>query len=262
MEPKTRSLAQKVRNDLVYRTLMERKTMSVAEIRELLGVSAMTARRCLDDLHAEGLIHRIHGGAMVVDLWSQDSLYQQRMLHRTEIKATLARRALEYVPETGSIFIDSGTTCFEIAKLLASFKGGGVVITDGIAAALELRGKNHFKTILIGGEIAEDGNSMDGSLAVEFVSNISVDVMFFSASGFNDEGLENSILAGRTAKKILIGKSRKSVCVIDSVKYCQPRCFRMFEWTDIDVLVTDSGLPEAARKAIGRQGVEIVPVEV
>lgn len=262
METKTRSLAQKVRNDLVYRTLLEKKTMSVAEIRELLGVSAMTARRCLDDLHAEGLIHRIHGGAMAVDLWSQDSLYHQRLMHRPEIKAELARHALEYVPEKGSVFIDSGTTCFELAKQLASFKGGGVVITDGIAVALELRGKPHFKTILIGGEIAEDGNSMDGSLAAEFVSNISVDVMFFSASGFNDDCLENSILAGYIAKKILLSKARKSVCVVDSVKYCQPRCFRMFDWQDIDVLITDTGLPETAQEAIGQKGVEIVLAEV
>lgn len=263
MEPaKTRSLTQKVRNDLVYRALMDRKNMSVAEIQELLGVSAMTARRCLDDLHGEGLVKRVHGGATVVDLWSKDTLFQQRLLHRPEIKAKLAKRAFEFVPDNGSLFIDSGTSCFELARLLAKSPGDGVIITDGITAALELRTKKHYKTILVGGEIAEDGNTMDGSLAAEFVSNLSVDVMFFSASGFNDEYLENSLLAGCYAKKLLLKKARKSVCVIDSVKYCQQRCFRLFDWVDIDVLVTDSGLPKSALAAIRQQNVDVVLVEV
>ncbi len=262
MAKKTRSLSQKNRNDLVYRALLEKRSMSVGEIQELLGVSPMTARRCLDDLHAEGLVQRVHGGATVVDLWGHDSLFKQRLMHHPETKTALVREALAFVPDKGSIYLDGGTTCFELAKQLAAYRGTGTVITDSVAGALELRGSKNFKTILVGGEIAEDGNSIDGVLATEFVSRFSIDVLFFSASGFNDEHLENTVLAGAYIKKLLLSKALKTVCIIDSVKYGKQRCFRVCGWDEVDVLVTDSGLPETAREAIRQKGVEVHIVEI
>ncbi|MDR1612849.1 MAG: DeoR/GlpR family DNA-binding transcription regulator [Planctomycetota bacterium] len=262
MSKSSRSLSRKVRNDRVFRALLERKTMSVADIQDLLGVSAMTARRCLDDLHHDGLARRIHGGATAVDPWGRQSVFQQRLLHRSEIKTALVGRALEHVPENGSIFLDAGTTCLELAKQLNGRHGSGVIITDSIAAALEMRGKSNFKTILIGGEIGEDGNAIGGSLAADFVSNFSIDVLFFSASAFNDQRLENSVLTGTFIKKLLLPKAGKTVCIIDSVKYGRQRCFRVCGWEHVDVLITDTGLPHAARKSIQEQGVEIVLVGI
>lgn len=262
MSKTSRSMSRKVRNDVVFRALLERKTMSIVDIRELLGVSAMTARRCLDDLQNDGLARRIHGGATAVDPWGQQSVFQQRLLHRSEIKSALVKRALAHIPDTGSIFLDAGTTCLELAKQLGSYRGTGVIITDSIAAALEMRGKSNFKTILIGGEIGEDGNAVGGSLAADFASNFSIDVLFFSASAFNDEHLENSVLAGSYIKKLLLPRAGRTVCIIDSVKYGRQRCFRVCGWEHVDVLITDSGLPEAARREIAGKGVDITLVEI
>lgn len=262
MVKKPRSVNQRSRDDLVYRTLLEHKTMSVAEIQSLLDVSPMTARRCLDNLQAEGLIKRVHGGATVVDLWGRDTQFQKRVMHRSEVKAKLVSYALRFMPDNGSIFLDAGTTCYEMAKQINANGGSGTVITDSIAAAMELRSSKNYKAILIGGEIAEDGNSMDGTLAAEFVTKFSVDVLFFSASGFNDEHLENSVLAGTYIKRLLAPQAQKTVCVIDSGKYCKQRCFRVFGWEEVDVLVTDAGLPQQAQNAIRAKGVDIHLVEV
>lgn len=252
------SQSQKSRNDIVFRTLLDRRSMSVREIQDLLGVSGMTVRRCLDDLQREGLIRRVHGGAKIIDPWNRgEPVFQQRLVRDAEIKGAMADRAMDLVPEGGSIYFDGGTTCYEFAKRLIAHGKRCVAVTDSIMATLELRPHKNLQTILIGGQVADDGNSMDGPLAADFASGLTVDVSFFSASGFNDEQLENSALAGVLVKKLMLQKASKVVCLIESQKYCKQKCFRFFGWDGVDVLVTDSGLPEAAREAIAAKGVEV-----
>lgn len=257
------SLVQKNRNDLVFRTLLDRRSMSVTEIQTLLGVSGMTVRRCLDDLQREGLIKRVHGGAKVIDPWNRgEKVFQQRLLYNGEIKAALARAVTDLAPDNGSIYLDGGTTCYEFAKALAHSGKQCVVVTDNLTATLELRGRRNLQTILIGGEVADDGNSMDGPLAADFASGFSIDACFFSASGFNDEQLENSALAGVLVKKIMLQKASRRICLMESAKYRKQKCFRFYDWKDVDVMVTDSGLDPEARRAIGAHGVEVRVVEV
>lgn len=263
MESEKISLAQKNRNDLVFRTLLDRRSMSVAEIQDLLGVSGMTVRRCLDDLQREGLIRRVHGGAKVIDPWNRgETVFHQRLMYNSEVKAALAKAVTDLVPDNGSVYIDGGTTCYEFSKALALSGKRCVVVTDNITATLELRGKKNLQTILVGGEVADDGNSVDGPLAADFAFGFSIDACFFSASGFNDDQLENSTLAGVLVKKIMLQKASKRISLMESVKYRKQKCFRFYDWKDVDVMVTDSGLDDEARRAIGAHGVEVRVVNV
>lgn len=232
--------------------------MKIAEIQELLGVSGMTVRRCLDDMQREGIIRRVHGGATIVDPWNRIAAFHQRLSQNTPLKAQLAKKAMELVPDQGSIFIDGGSTCYEMTKLMRHSDKECVIVTDGVAAAMELRDRKKSHTILIGGQVGDDANSMDGPLAVDMASRLSVNTAFFSSTSFDDERVEMSTLVGFMVKKVMLQKASKVVCLIDSSKYRQQMCFHFYSWEDIDILVTDSGLPESAREAITAKGVEIL----
>lgn len=261
MARKKHDVTPAARNDAILNALRVRKNMTTGELRDLLGVSEMTVRRCLARLAEEGLVQRIHGGASAVVTWEKDRLFQNRLMEGIEVKSALAARALDFVPENGSIFLDGGTTCYEIAKRIGQNGTRVTIITDSIAIARELGGGKVQRTILLGGELSDDGNTLDGPLTAEIAGKMSVNVSIFSADGFNDNSVENRDFIGLLAKRVMLQRAERKICVTSSDKYGKQKSFHFFDWDEIDVFITDSRLPDTATAAIRAKGVTIHMVD-
>ncbi len=83
-----------------------------------LGVAAETIRRDLSALQHEGLIRRVHGGAVPIDQQRYEPLVHKREHVRVEEKTRIARAALDELPESGVLMIDAGSTPRRFAELL------------------------------------------------------------------------------------------------------------------------------------------------
>lgn len=251
----------KERNELIYQVLKERRTMRIAEFQEYLGVSDMTVRRSLNEMASEGLIKRVHGGAMALDE-KDDNTFQIRCSQNREAKIALARKALEFFPENGSVYLDAGSTCLAVAKALVSSGRKCIVITDSILVLQELQGSPTVEAMILGGTLASDKVTVDGALTAETAGKISVDLCLFSANGFDGEQMENQFLTGALTKKIFIERATRSMLIADSSKYDKQSCFRFSGWEDVDLLLTDSGLTPDAAELIRSKGVEVHLVEL
>lgn len=250
------------RNNVIFHMLRVKRNMKVSELQEVLGVSDMTVRRCLNEMANEGLIKRVHGGAVAIEQWEREDPFNARVAKNIEVKVALAKRAVELIADGGSVYLDGGTTCYEISKQLAFNGKKLVVITESIAVVRELRSVPNIKTILLGGELAEDGNSVDGPLAAENAAKFTVDLCIFSTGGFDNDHLEMQQLTSIPTKKVVFQRASGIMCVSASEKYKLPRCFRFCGWDEVDTFVTDSGLPEDARKVISAFGVDVQLVEI
>lgn len=242
---------------IILDVLRAKRSVKVFELQKLLGVSDMTIRRCLNDLAEEGLLKRTHGGAMALDSEDSAGVFQMRVRQNTEVKARLAGEALNLIGTNISIYLDSGSTCFEIAKQLSMSGKRCTVVTDSILVLQELQGMPNLDAIILGGSLASDKITVDGPVTVDTAERIAVDLCFFSADGFNDEQLENQYLTGALTKKIIIQRSVRNVFVSDSNKYNKSGCFRFCGWDAVNIFLTDSALPKAAREAIGEKSVDI-----
>ncbi len=236
--------------------------MKVSELQELLGVSDMTVRRCLNEMANEGLIKRVHGGAVAIEEWEREDPFSSRVSKNLDVKIAMAKKAVEMITDGGSVYMDGGTTCYEVSKQLAYSGKKCVIITDSIAVLRELRNVPGIKAILLGGELAEDGNSVDGHLAAENAARFTVDLCIFSTGGFDNEQLELQQLTSIPTKKVVFQRASSIMCVSDSSKYKLSRCFRFCDWEEVDSFVTDSRLPEEARQAITAKGVQVHLVDV
>ena len=246
----------KERNERIYQVLKERRTMRIAEFQEYLGVSDMTVRRSLNEMASEGLIRRVHGGAMAIEE-KDDHSFQTRCNQNREMKIALAKKAVEFIPENGSVYLDAGSTCLAVAKALATDGRKCIVITDSILVLQELQGSATVEAMILGGTLAGDKVTVDGALTVETAEKISVGLSIFSANAFDDEQMENQFLTGALTKKIFIERAARSMFIADSSKYGKQSCFRFSGWEDVDILLTDSGLPDAAAAAIRGKDVEV-----
>ncbi len=116
--------------------------------------------------------------------------------------------------------------------------------------------------MILGGTLSHDKVTVDGALTVETAGKISVNLSIFSANAFNNDQMENQFLTGALTKKLLIQRANRSMFIADSSKYNRQSCFRFSDWEDVDILLTDGGLPREAATVIESKGVEVVVVDV
>lgn len=244
------------RMEAIFQIVSRQGSVRVAELQERLGVSDMTIRRCLNAMAADGLVRRTHGGAAAIEGGESRFMVFRHSLN-TNVKTLLAERAYDFIPENGSVYIDSGTTCFAVAKRLAAGEKRVNLITDSIKICREVQGARHLTTMLLGGTLCDDMTTMDGPFAAEAASRVSLDIALFSADGFNEERLDNKYLAGAMTRKIIISRSQRTLCICDSSKYRKSCCFMFCGWDEVDMFLSDSYLPAQARRAISEKGVEV-----
>src|SRR5262245_23949504 len=88
--------------------------VAVADICKLFEVSEMTARRDLAELARDGLLRRVHGGAMNGLGRSYEPPYQLRATNNQRSKEAIGKVAAEMIDDGDSVAFDVGTTTLEI----------------------------------------------------------------------------------------------------------------------------------------------------
>ena len=106
------------RHRAILRLLAEQGRIAIAEIAQRFGISHATARRDAVFLAAAGKAARAHGGLLPSDFFQGEPHFRAKADRKMGIKARLARKAAELLPHEGNVFVDSGTTCLEVARLL------------------------------------------------------------------------------------------------------------------------------------------------
>ena len=156
----------------------------VKDLAENFQISQITIRKDLEVLHAHGLLHRTHGGALPPSsgALSDLSVQEKEKLHRAE-KVRIAQAAVRLVEEGQSILLDSGTTTMAIARTLRHFRRL-TVITSAINIAAELA-NSEIEVILTGGTVRKNSFSLVGPLAEETLHHLSADILFLGVDGFD-----------------------------------------------------------------------------
>ena len=112
------------KNILCY--LRINKFATVDELSQQMDVSTMTIRRDLNSLCEKGYIERCHGGAQMPQKLAPETDYSVKKERNQEEKRRIAKRALAFIGENDTVYLDSGTTTFELAKTALHFFKAGV----------------------------------------------------------------------------------------------------------------------------------------
>src|SRR5690554_5995225 len=134
--------------------------VEVDDLADQLKVSTMTIRRDLDQLEEEGMLIRIHGGAVLPQPLIKEASFQEKETRRMEQKQVIAKKALSRVKDGQTILLDSGTTTLEFAKLLKN-RQDITVVTNDIKIATELF-NTQLKVFITGGQLQNDVGALLG----------------------------------------------------------------------------------------------------
>lgn len=248
------------RHRAIVQKLESEKSVKASELMELFGVSFETIRRDLEFLEAEGLLKRVHGGAMSkrMDYSREIPLTVRETAFRKE-KAELAEIACRYVSEGQSIALDVSTTNTEFAHLLKSKFEKLTVITNSLPIANCLVSMPHYTIVLIGGVMHNAEQSIIGDLAEQFAARFHPDVFFMSMSGVTlAEGITDYGLGEIQVKKTMLKSAKRTIALADSSKFDCVSLTKICGCRDVERFVTDSGIDREIVERYKRSGVEIV----
>lgn len=222
------------------------------------GVSDMTLRKDLKCLDEEGKIVRIHGGARSLDtIRSSDVPLRQRLTQNIENKQEIARKARAYLKPGDSIFLDSGSTMTELARQYPDVPC--TVFCGGLSCVNELSRLENPDIYLLGGMLNKSSLSVRDPRVAKEVESLFFDVSFISVNGFSTEfGYSCRSPERQLMEQAVLRQSRQKVVLMDSSKVDKQCTYLICKASEVDVLITDSALPERVRQTMEEQGVTVV----
>ncbi|MDC7226582.1 MAG: DeoR/GlpR family DNA-binding transcription regulator [Spirochaetales bacterium] len=242
--------------------IKEKGFAGVDELAEKFDVSVITVRRDLDQLELEGHIERTHGGAIYTRHISSESTYKEKNVRNHGVKAAIGRRAAELASSGDTIFVNSGSTTFQIIVSLLEIPDIRI-ITNNISAALEVDIPSGSEMILIGGQYRANSGCTIGSFAAEMIGRLNVSRTFIGADGISlKSGITSPVAEEAAVTRLMIERTAGPVVIAaDSSKVGSVSTFFTAALDQTDFLVTDGNFDETFRPDFEEAGIEIIKAE-
>ena len=222
---------QKILNEVYLRN-----RILLTDMAEQLNVSADTIRRDVKELDQKQMLKKVHGGAISLGFITNNGSVE---VYDLEEKRLIANKALPLISDDAVIFIDGGTTCMELVKMIPLRKKI-TCFTVSLPIAIELVKKQNINLIFIGGKISHDSHMSISIGAVNEISQIKFDYSFIS-TGYIDpnHGLSEFDWEVVQIKRGIIKASRKTVLLCISKKFNSQQKYKCVDVNDIDTMVTE-----------------------
>ena len=230
------------RQNKIMEILGARQAVSVEELCHLLFSSGATIRRDLQALESNGLLRRTHGGAVFMDGNARDFPLTLRENENLIPKTAIAQKALTYIRDGQTIFMDASSTVCRLAEKQTGFQHLRV-ITNGLKTANILSELEGIEVYCTGGRLRENAKSFIGTQAMEFVSRFNADLAFFSCRGVTPEGMTEASEDEANLKTVYMKNAGHVLLMVDSSKVGQQYFCRISGLDRIWRLLTDIPLP-------------------
>jgi DeoR family fructose operon transcriptional repressor len=243
------------RHTEVLRLLAGERRVESAQLAQRFDISAESVRKDLALLEGRGLLRRVHGGAVPREPSRAEPHVADRDVRIAE-KSSIARQALRFVPDGGSLLLDAGSTTLRLAEMLPTDREL-VVYTNSwpVGAALHERG---IEVVAIGGRIRPATMAAVGALTGQALAAINVDVAFLGTNALSfDRGLTTPDADEADVKRQMLAAARQRVFLVDSSKFGHESHARHATLDDVDVLITDAAATAQQRRRLRAAGVTV-----
>jgi DeoR/GlpR family transcriptional regulator of sugar metabolism len=251
------------RRRLLLEMLRERGSVTTDQVRQTLGVSAMTVRRDLTRLEANGYAHRTHGGAVLPDADGQDDARDSNL----EQMATATRRVAEAVVATlktdETVFLDSSSSSYHVAREILRAALAVTVITNAVPVIALLGSDEGSQTELIGlgGSFRTPTRSFAGAETVRTIEGLFADQVIFSAVGVTADGsLTDAHPLEATVKRTMITHARAVTLIVAAEHFSRSGRAVIAPASSVDAAYLAGPLEVEVRRRLGAAGVRITRV--
>ena len=228
----------------------------LTDIAERLDVSIDTVRRDVKELDGENKLRKVHGGAISLGFTTNST--RNTNIYALDCKINIATKAVTLLKDGGVIFVDGGTTCLELARLIPN-DIELTCFTLSLSVAMELSSKPNVTTIFIGGEIAKESQMAVGAKVIHNLSEIRVDYSFIG-TGYVDSnyGLTEFDWEIVQLKKAVIKASKKTILLSISEKLNSQHRYKTCDIHAIDTMITELEPKNTLLELFRKQDIQIL----
>ncbi len=244
------------RKQYILERLEEDGQIVAKSLAEELALSEDTIRRDLRELAKEGLLQRVHGGALPASPATAD--FSQRESIASDGKASIGKTAASIIQDKQIIIIDGGTTAIQLARQLPTHLAA-TVVTHSPHIAVELIHHPNIDVIIIGGSLFKHSMVTMGTAAIDALSHIQADIFFMGVTGIHPQaGLSTGYLEEAYMKKALSQHAAETFVMASHEKLDVASAYHIMPFTEINGIIVEPHIASERLQPYKQQGIQII----
>jgi Transcriptional regulators of sugar metabolism len=189
----------------ILSAISDKGNVKVSELSKAYNVSEVTIRKDLQELEEEGLVKRVHGGAVLDHSIKFEPTFSEKADKFINEKSIIGKAAAALIEDGDTIALDAGTTTLQVAKHITA--RNLTVVTNSLDIAVELAEKQNIEVIVVGGILRLETRALVGPVADMALDNIRVDKAFVGTNGI-------SLNYGLTTPNIIEAQTKNSLFIV------------------------------------------------
>jgi DeoR/GlpR family transcriptional regulator of sugar metabolism len=243
------------RKQTILALLLQSGQVVAKDLSQQLDLSEDTIRRDLRELAAEGLLQRVHGGALPAS--PAVGNFSFRLNVATEEKKQIGQAAAAMVQPGQVVILDGGTTAVQIARhFLPQLRA--TVVTHSPTIAVELVEHPNIEVILIGGRLFKHSVVAVGAPAIENIARIHADIYFMGVTGIHPQtGLTTGDFEEAHVKRALSASAAETIVLASPEKLNAVSPYVIAPLSEIAGMIVAAGTKSKMLAAFARLGITI-----
>lgn len=249
------------REALILEAIAATGFVSYRALEARLGASPATIRRDLARLEAQRRIARVHGGAKLAD--SPPHLlgvpFDQSITLNLAAKRAIGKAAAALCGPGEGVMIDGGTTTLQMCPHLAGL--GCQVLTNSLHIVNALLPQPDTRILLPSGALFREQNIILAPAGEDSMPRFHAPKLFIGAAAVGPPGVMQTDVILVAAERRLIDRAEQVVLLVDSSKFQSTSGAIVCSLAEVDVLITDPGVPESIKSALEAANVHLIIAE-
>ncbi|WP_017548808.1 DeoR/GlpR family DNA-binding transcription regulator [Salinicoccus carnicancri] len=230
--------------------LNERGTGSVNDLVDITNSSTATVRRDLTYLESRGMLKRVHGGATVEQMEREED-YTEKSVKNLSEKIKIAQIASEMIEDGDTVFIDAGTTTYEMMPFI---KASDVTVVTNSITLIDQLVRNGHKTHVLGGRVKPATKAVVGHDVIEKLKTLSFDKCFVGVNAIDiHHGFTTPDEDEAHIKRTAVEQARRAFVLADSSKFERSAFVKFASLAEASIITENPDHPYLIRAGSGAE---------
>lgn len=248
------------RRRAILQELNEKGRVRVADLSRRFGCSEVTIRNDIKNMDTEGMLKRIHGGAVRLEEETERKYQAESIYRHTERKKQIAACAYEFIMDRDTIIIDDASSSFYLALHIRQHPEKRLaVVTNSLLVGNELAGVSHVELYMVGGHVGGHLAATMGDAALQNMEQFHVDKAFIGVHSINFEvGLTSIATSQMQVKRAILKVAQEVYVLADSSKFGGGYLSVICPIHDVHKIITDGEAGRDVIKKAQEMGISLV----
>jgi len=228
-----------------------------------LDASPATIRRDLSRLEGSGQLLRVHGGAKVLEREKvspspglSGTPFEQSIKQNLAAKRAIGRAAASLCQPSEGIMIDGGTTTLQMCPHLAGLDCQ--ILTNSLHIVNALLPQQGTRVLLPSGTVFREQNIVLAPAGEDSMPRFHAPKLFMGAATVGPQGVMQQDVILVAAERRFMDRAETVILMVDSSKFAASSGAIVCGLDEIDIVITDPGIPKAMAERLKHAGVELM----